>query len=267
VVCSIGIDHVDWLGHTAEEIGREKAGIFRAGRPAVLGSPDMPRSVYATIDSLGARAVRPGHDYQVRAHAAGWDFHGGDVHLRELPPPALRGELQRQNAATALAALVALLGPEFNAVLPRDTVAHALREARIRGRFQIVKPAGDDVEWVCDVAHNVPAAQALRANLATLPEARTLAVCAVLGDKDIAGIMATLGPAIDGWILAALAGPRAVATGELAARLPTGARLLAQADDVAAACGAARAAAGPGDRIVVFGSFLTVGPALEFLGI
>jgi dihydrofolate synthase / folylpolyglutamate synthase len=268
VVCSIGIDHVDWLGSTAEAIGREKAGIFRAGRPAVLGSADMPRSVYAAIEALGARAVIPGRDYQLRARAAGWDFDCGDVHLRELPPPALRGELQLGNAATALAALVALLGQDFNKVLPTETVARALREVRIRGRFQSRAPAHEgDVEWILDVAHNVPAAEALRANLATLPKARTLAVCAVLGDKDIAGILAAMAPAIDGWVLAGLQGPRAVATRELAARLPAGATLLAQADDVVAACRAARAAASPGDRIVVFGSFLTVGPALEFLGI
>jgi dihydrofolate synthase/folylpolyglutamate synthase len=89
----------------------------------------------------------------------------------------------------------------------------------------------------------------------------------VLGDKDVAGIAATLAPAIDGWVLAGLAGPRALSTQELAARLPARAKIIAQASDVAGACRAARAAAAPGDRILVFGSFLTVGPALEFLGI
>ncbi len=261
VVTSIGIDHVEWLGHSAEEIGREKAGIFRAGKPAVLGSADMPRSVFEVIAALASVPVIPGRDYHARIHADGWDFQADGFRLDKLPPPALAGQQQTGNAATALAALV-MAG--FGARLSRDVVARALREVRIRGRFQVVP---GEVEWVLDVAHNVPAAEGLRANLASLPPRRTLAVCGVLGDKDIAGILAVLAPAIDAWALAALEGPRAVPASEIAARLPAGATIVAQDGDVAAACRAARAAATPGDRIVVFGSFLTVGPALDFLGI
>jgi dihydrofolate synthase/folylpolyglutamate synthase len=120
---------------------------------------------------------------------------------------------------------------------------------------------------VLDVAHNVPAADVLRANLARLPRSRTLAVCGVLGDKDIAGVLRSTSPVVDAWVLAELQGSRAVSTRELASHLPAGAKIVTHAADVAAACHAARAAASPGDRIVVFGSFLTVGPALEFLGI
>jgi dihydrofolate synthase/folylpolyglutamate synthase len=124
-----------------------------------------------------------------------------------------------------------------------------------------------EIEWLLDVAHNVPAAEGLRDNLASLPPARTLAVCGILADKDIAGILGAMAPAIDGWVLAALDGPRAVSTQELASKLPGKASLLGEGANVAEACAIARAAARPGDRIVVFGSFLTVGPALEFLGI
>ena len=261
VVTSIGIDHVDWLGHTAEEIGREKAGIFRARRPAVLGAADMPRSVFDAIEALDSKAIIPGRDFHARVRADGWDFEAEGVRLDNLPLPALAGQQQPGNAATALAALTCA---GFGAQLDHDTVARALREVRIRGRFQVVP---GDVEWVLDVAHNVPAAEGLRANLASLPPRRTVAVCGVLGDKDIAGILAVLAPAIDSWVLAALEGPRAVPASEIAARLPAGARIVAQEKDVAAACRAARAAAASGDRIVVFGSFLTVGPALDFLGI
>ena len=261
VVTSIGIDHVDWLGHTAEEIGREKAGIFRAGKPAVLGSPDMPSSVFDAIEKLGSIAVVPGRDYHARMNAGGWDFESDGLRLDNLPWPALAGHQQLGNAAAAIAALA---HAGFGAQLSRDTVSRALRDVRIRGRFQIVP---GDVEWVLDVAHNVPAAEGLRANLASLPPRRTLAVCGVLGDKDIAGILAVLAPAIDSWVLVALEGPRAVPASDIAARLPAGATIVAQEADVAGACRAARAAARPGDRIVVFGSFLTVGPALDFLGI
>ena len=261
VVTSIGIDHVDWLGHTRDEIGREKAGIFRAARPAVLGSADMPDSVHEYIEALGARPVVPGIDYTVTAHDDTWDFACGAFQLRALPRPALAGRHQLGNAATALAALVhAGLADE----LTHTNVARALRDTRIRGRFQILP---GEVEWVFDVAHNVPAAEGLRDNLAALPRRRTLAVCGVLGDKDVAGITQVLAPAFDAWILAALEGPRAVSPHELLARLPPGAVVLGAEKDVASACRAARAAAVAGDRIVVFGSFLTVGPALEFLGI
>jgi dihydrofolate synthase/folylpolyglutamate synthase len=261
VVTSIGIDHVDWLGHTADEIGREKAGIFRAGRPAVLGSSDMPRSVFDAIEAIGSVAVIPGRDYRTRVRPDGWDFEARGVRLENLPPPALAGTQQPGNAATALAALVSA---GLGARLEHEVVARALRTVHIRGRFQVVP---GEVEWVLDVAHNVPAAEGLRANLASLPPRRTVAVCGVLGDKDIAGILAVLAPAIDSWVLTTLEGARAVPASEIAARLPAGAEVVALENDVAAACRAARGAAQSGDRIVVFGSFLTVGPALDFLGI
>jgi dihydrofolate synthase/folylpolyglutamate synthase len=261
VVCSIGMDHVEWLGHTLEDIGREKAGIFRAGRPAVLGSADMPRSVFTAIETLGARALIPGRDFQWHDAGGSWDFECGALRLTGLPYPAMRGRLQLANAATALAAYSA---DESGNALTQDIAARALRETRVRGRFQ-VHPG--EVEWVLDVAHNVPAAEALRDNLAALPRRRTLAVAGILGDKDIAGIVTTLAPAIDGWILAALDSPRAVDTRTLASSLPPGSHVIAQATDVPSACRLARDASRPGDRIVVFGSFHTVGPALEFLGI
>jgi dihydrofolate synthase/folylpolyglutamate synthase len=259
VVTSIGIDHVDWLGHSAAEIAREKAGIFRAGRPAVLGSADLPRSLFDVIDAVQARACLPGRDFRVSAHDGHWDFEAGALQLRGLPRPALAGHLQMTNAATALAALVcAGFSPD------QAAISRALRETRIRGRFQVIP---GEIEWVLDVAHNVLAAEGLRANLASLPPRRTHAVCGVLGDKDIAGITAAIAPAIDTWILAGLEGPRAISPRDLESRLPSGAVVIAREAGVAAACRTALAAASPGERILVFGSFLTVGPALEFLGI
>src|SRR5262249_43454219 len=133
------------------------------------------------------------------------------------------------------------------------------------GRFQRIP---GEVEWILDVAHNVPAAEILRDNLRHLPRARrTLAVCGILGDKDIRGITSRLAADVDAWILASLGGARAVSTAQLAEALPPHASVLAQTHDVAEACRVARAAARPGERVLVFGSFLTVGPALEFLGI
>jgi len=262
VVCSIGLDHVDWLGDSLEQIGREKAGIFRAGRPAVLGSAAMPRSVWTVIDELGAQPVAPGSQYQVRMRGEQWDFEYGALRLRGLPMPALSGAHQVDNAAAALAAIAA---GGFGISLDHAGVAAALRQARIAGRFQRIP---GEVEWILDVAHNVPAAETLRDNLRGLPRTgRTIAVCGILGDKDIRGITQTLAAEIDAWILVSLEGPRAVNTQQLAAHLPPQASVLQHAAGVADACRTALLAARPGDRLLVFGSFLTVGPALEFLGL
>jgi dihydrofolate synthase/folylpolyglutamate synthase len=259
VVCSIGLDHADWLGNTLEQIGREKAGIFRHARPAVLGSADLPDSVFRAIEEIGARAVMPGRDYHARAHAKGWDFDYGDCTLHDLPMPALAGIHQLGNAATALAALRNLGVP-----LTHANVSAGLRDVTLAGRFQRI--AGE-VEWILDVAHNVPAACGLASNLRALPRARTIGVAGILGDKDIRGITAALATEIDDWILVTLEGARAVPTPELERRLPQGARVLAHAADVATGCRMAREAARPGNRILVFGSFLTVGPALQFIGL
>ena len=262
VVCSIGLDHVDWLGDSVEQIGREKAGIFRPGRPAVLGLAPMPMSVWKVIDELGARPVAPGQQYNVCQHGDTWDFDCGELHLQDLPLPALAGEHQVGNAATALAAIVA---GGFDVRLDHARVAAALGSVHLAGRFQRIP---GEVEWILDVAHNVPAAETLRDSLRRLPRVRrTLAVCGILGDKDIRGIMSKLAGEVDAWILASLGGARAVSTEQLAEALPPHASVLAQTHDVAEACRMARAAARPGERVLVFGSFLTVGPALEFLGI
>jgi len=263
VVTTVDLDHQDWLGDDRDSIGREKAGIFRAGRPAVLGSTALPRSVFEEIERVGARALQIGRDFHVRSTGASarWEFDCGHVTLRELPAPALTGAPQLANAATALAALSS---GSFGITLDAERTGRALRSVSVPGRFQIVP---GEVEWVLDVAHNVPAAAVLVDSLRLLPKRRTIAVCGILADKDVAGIAATLAADVDVWIPATLSGPRALSRDELARRLPAGARVDAHAGDVASACRRARTLANPGDRIVVFGSFLTVGPALEFLGI
>ncbi len=262
VVCSIGLDHMDLLGDSLDDIAREKAGIFRRGRPAVIGDQDVPEALRSAAAQAGARSVAAGREFHVRDHGGSWGFELGALRLSPLPDPAIRGLHQRGNAATALAA-ISCAG--FERLLAHDTVSQALRDVRLRGRFQVVP---GEREWVFDVAHNVPAAEALSRNLRTLRPARcTIAVCGILGDKDIAGITSALRDDIDAWILVELEGPRAITAQELKARLPAGARVIAHEVSPASACHRAREVAQRGDRILVFGSFLTVGPALEFLGI
>jgi dihydrofolate synthase / folylpolyglutamate synthase len=278
VLASIGFDHRDWLGDTLELIGAEKAGIFRAGRQAVLGSADMPDSVFARLAELAVRPWIVGRDFSWQQSGARWSYQGLALRLTDLPPSALAGAIQYRNAATALAAIEALGMPGAReavqalcaklAPLDAGRVAAALAQVRLAGRFQIVP---GEVEWILDIAHNEPAARVLAAQLAARPlprGARTLAVVGVLKDKDAAAIAAALCGQIGHWIACALPGPRGGGAAELAARLalPAGTEV-ELAESVASGCERARREARPGDRVVVFGSLHTVGPALEWLRI
>jgi dihydrofolate synthase / folylpolyglutamate synthase len=278
VVCSVGFDHRDWLGQTLEEIGTEKAGIFRAARPAVLGTARMPASVYSAIERLGAKPVVAERDFTWRVQPAAngegrWSYQGQRLRLADLPPPALAGSIQYRNASTALAALEALAadgersatGEQVVAALAPRTVAAALRRVRLAGRFQIVP---GPVEWILDIAHNPPAAEVLATQLEERPcQGRTLAVVGILGDKDAPAIGAALAPAVARWFLCSLEGPRGIAAAELARRLQAVVHQPTLAGSVREGCEAARAAARAGDRVVVCGSFHAVGPALEWLGV
>ena len=266
VLCSVGMDHRDWLGDTLESIGMEKAGIFRAGRPAVLGSPDMPASVYAAISRLGARALIAERDFSWSldagppAPAASWDYHGLMIELSALPAPALAGAIQYRNAAGALAALESLPAPR---ALRHEAAATALRAVRLPGRFQIVP---GPIEWILDVAHNEPAAAVLAQNLrARACAGRTWAVCSILRDKDVEAIGRVLEGLIDRWILCSLDQPRGSSASELALRLGRAAREPLLAPCVEEGCALARERAQPGDRVIVFGSFAVVGSALQWL--
>lgn len=260
VVVSVGLDHVEWLGPDVESIGREKAGIFRAGRPAVCGMPQPPRSLVEVAAGLGAPLRLPGRDFDLKHRADGtWDYVDARGRLEGLPPPALEGVAQAGNAAAAIAAL-----RELSARLPLapSAIERGLREVRLPGRFQ--RTAGrDGVEWVFDVAHNPDAAAVLAANLARHPvRGRTLAVCGVLADKDVAGVLAPLRACVDQWLAATTAGARGLRDEELVLRAGAAGVAMRAAGTVPEAMRRAAAEARPGDRVVVFGSFLTVGPAL-----
>jgi dihydrofolate synthase/folylpolyglutamate synthase len=264
VICSIGFDHRDWLGDTLEAIGREKAGIFRAGRPAVLGTAEVPESVYAAARSLACplRIAERDFHWEVLADG-GWSYRDGAGSLAGLPAPALAGRIQYRNAATALAAWRALPGI---ASADAAVAARALRTARIAGRLQIVP---GEVEWVLDVAHNEPAAAVLAAELRALPRReRCIAVVGVLGDKDMAAIAAHLDPLVDHWVFCGIAAePRGLGAAALRARAGNLRGRSELADSIAAGCARARGLARAGDRVLVFGSHHAVGPALEWLGL
>jgi len=252
VLTSVGIDHVDYLGPDRESIGREKAGIFRAGRPAVIAEPDPPHSVR---DAQGEKLFL-GKDFSYEAEAGQWSYTGPNGKRAGLAYPALRGIIQLRNASAALCALDALKLP-----IAMQEIRNGLASVALPGRFQVL-PGRPQV--ILDVAHNPQAAHALAENLATsgfAPE--TYAVCGMLKDKDIAGVLRELAPRITRWHLATLPAPRGATADELAARLENASvkRFASPADALAAALGSA----GENDKIVVFGSFLTVGEVIAWL--
>jgi dihydrofolate synthase/folylpolyglutamate synthase len=266
VVVSVGLDHMEYLGPDTESIGREKAGIFRAGRPAVYGTPAPPQSVRDCAAALGAALRVRDEDFAAQSTGPGtWDFVvAGRVVHAALPLPALAGPIQQANAATALAALDAL-APRLT--VSRDAVVAGLRSVRLPGRFQRVVDARG-FEWVFDVAHNPAAAATLAKSLQAAPvPGQTLAVCGMLGDKDVPGVVGSLARAVDLWFAASSEGPRAIADVELGRRALAAGVEMTPAGEVPAALARAAATARPGDRIVVLGSFHTVGPALANLGV
>jgi dihydrofolate synthase/folylpolyglutamate synthase len=272
VVCSIGFDHRDYLGESLEQIGAEKAGIFRSGRPAVLSTPDMPESVYSTIQRLGARAVVAERDFSWQVESregripagdgARWSYRGTRIALSNLPVSALAGSIQYRNASASLAAIESL---EAGYALNEQTVSEALRNVRLAGRFQVVP---GPVEWILDIAHNEPAARVFAEHVRerALPDGgHTIAVVGILADKDAREIAAALEPLVDHWILCSLPGARGSSASDLAQRLRLHPDDVTLATSVEEGCEVARATAVPGDRVIVFGSVYTVGPALQWL--
>ncbi len=273
LLTGIALDHMDWLGPDRESIGFEKAGIFRAGKPALCADPQPPQSVLDHAVAIGADLRLIGRDFgfeRPSAEAAEnrlqwrwWCRHDGVLQKRALAYPGLRGPTQLYNAALALAALDAIadrLPVTMQAIRP------GLIETELAGRFQVIpgKPA-----VVLDVGHNPQAVKVLADNLSNMGFFnRTYAVLGMLSDKDIAGALAPLRGRVDYWHLATLEGPRgtpAARLAEIIAAEHLGGEIYCH-DTPQQAMQAARSAADESDRILAFGSFHTVAGALQALG-
>lgn len=256
VLTSVGIDHVDYLGSSREEIGREKAGIFRAGRPAICGDRSPPETVEQRAGEIGAELWRIGRDFDFALHDSQWDYLGRSESRRALAHPALRGRFQIGNATVALATIEAL-GRRLP--VPMGAVRAGLATVEWPARFQVL-PGRPTV--VLDVAHNPHAAHVLAECLGSMGyHPVTIAVLGMLGDKDIAGVVAEMKPRIDRWCIAPLVSPRAGPIAALRAVLESAG---VDPDSICECAGPeqafarARGIAAEADRIVVFGSFLTV---------
>ena len=268
VVTTVALDHTDWLGEDRESIGFEKAGIFRAGRPALCADPQPPHSLLDHAAAIGADLRLIGRDFgferdrENRLQWRWWCRSGDRIVRRSLAYPGLRGPAQLYNAAVALAALDALAG---RLPVTMQAIRPGLIETELTGRFQVIpgKPA-----IVLDVGHNPQAIRVLADNLAGMGFFdRTHAVVGMLGDKDIAGALAPLAGKVDVWHAATLGGPRGTTAEALAGIIATGGLggTVVCHPSPEAAMRAARGGAGESDRIAVFGSFYTVAGALQAL--
>ncbi|MEI7366887.1 bifunctional tetrahydrofolate synthase/dihydrofolate synthase [Pectobacterium sp. 1950-15] len=250
VVTSIAIDHTDWLGNDRESIGREKAGIFRQGRPAVVGEPDMPGTIADVAAEKGALLRRRGRDWDYSVQRETWSWQDKQRELSRLPLP----NVPLANAATALAAL------HYSSLnVSEDAIRQGLRHAILPGRFQTVQ---ESPRLILDVAHNPHAAAYLANRLAALPTTGKIrAVVGMLSDKDIAGTLAHLTPLVDEWYCAPLEGPRGATAQQIAEHLTRSQSF----PDVVAAWQQAMSEAAEQDVVIVCGSFHTVAHVMEAL--
>jgi dihydrofolate synthase / folylpolyglutamate synthase len=263
VITSIDVDHVEFLGPDRESIGREKAGIMRSRRPVIVSDPMPPASLLDEARRIGAELRLAGRDFRHSGDRQQWAWSGRDTRFGGLGYPALRGANQLLNASGALAAFEAL---RERLPISAQAVRTGLASVELPGRFQVI--AGQPA-LVLDVAHNPHAVAALAQNLDQMGFfPRTHAVFGAMRDKDIDRILGLLAPLVDAWHFTDLPAPRAARAAELAERFAAVAGAAAAVTSAThtspqEALAAALAAADPADRIVVFGSFYTVGGVLE----
>lgn len=239
LITNVSLDHCDWLGDDVESIAAEKAGIMRSGKPAVFADDNVPNVIRLHAKEIGAQLILP----QIPD---------------DLPRLGLAGEFQRRNAAGVLALLEA--AGLTDAVEPQ-LVAEVLPKVSVAGRSQRLSLKG--VECLIDVAHNPAAATVLGESLGADPR-RTTAIVGVLDDKDLDGILKPLAPHISRWVAVTADSPRAISAAELSRRIANDCdKACLTAESMADALEYARRGAAENDRILITGSFFTVGPALR----
>ncbi len=268
VITSIDLDHTEYLGPDRESVGREKAGIMRAGRSVVVSDPMPPASLAARAAEIGADLRQLGRDFTYSGDRQQWQWSGRERRFSGMAYPALRGVNQLLNAAGVLAAYEVLYE---RLPISAQAVRNGLAMVELPGRFQVV--AGQP-NLVLDVAHNPHAVAALAQNLDQMGFfPRTHAVFGAMADKDLAGIFQKMAPLVDSWHFCDLELPRAAKSESLLAEFetlrasgaikpPVDLSLRVHANP-AEALAAAALGADPADRILVFGSFFTVGGVLK----
>ena len=261
IVTSVAMDHLDYLGNTRELIAAEKAHIYRQGRPAICGDPEPPQALVDYALTLGADLWRFGRDFSYHGDRQQWAYSGRRVRRTSLPYPSLRGANQLLNASGALAALETL-APRLP--VSQQAVRHGLLTVQLPARFQVLpgRPA-----IILDVAHNPHAAAVLAHNLDMMGfYPQTHAVFGMLRDKDIGSVVAKVADRIDHWHVAPTTGARGAAAADIAQHIRRCGGQATEHPNFAAALASAREHAQPDDRILAFGSFLSVAEVLRAIG-
>ena len=260
---SIGIDHTDWLGDDIETIAVEKAGIFRANKPAIYGSLKMPQSISKVAKEKNAQLLVAGKDYLYQGIGQNyWQIMAPAMRYTDLPVPALKGAYQLQNAATAIVALQQLAN---SIEVDEKSIHQGLQQVALKGRYQCLQ---HNPRVLVDVAHNAQAAKALAELLSDDPvEGKTYAIIATLADKAVGDVVNIMSTQVDEWFTAGLNVARGL-DADLIAKVVnehcTDAKLTSH-NDVACACKDALQKMSDKDRLIIFGSFYTVAQATTFL--
>ena len=262
LITALGIDHVEWLGGTRESIAREKAGIMRAGKPAVCSDPAVPADLIEIAAGLAAPLELLGQSFQFDDAGDSWSWRSGDRIIDNLPMPNLFGRYQLRNAAGALK-VAELLSDRYP--VDEDHIRGALVSIKLRGRFERIPGT---IEHILDVAHNGQAIRAFVETLKVLPAApRTHLLLGMRKGKDHESAVQALSPVVDVWHLATLGVAHGATSGELeivVKRNGAGQQCVCH-DTVEGGYEAMLAAAEPGDRVIVIGSFVTVGSVMKKL--
>jgi dihydrofolate synthase/folylpolyglutamate synthase len=269
IVTSIDLDHQEFLGDTREAIGFEKAGVYRANKPAILGDANPPVSLVQHAQNINAQLSQIQQDFGYQLSQSGWQFIAHGVVRYTLPLPALKGDYQLSNAACAVAAVESL---QLKLPVAAAAITNALRQVKLSGRFQLVQTKPN---VILDVAHNPHAAKALAINLkqSRVKTGQVLAVFAMLADKDMSGVITALMGEIDVWYVASIDHVRGASATQLAAHI-SGINPKARIQLFDTAVEAFKQACidietcndvNENDKIAVFGSFFTVSAVMQVL--
>lgn len=258
IVASISLDHLDWLGDNRESIGYEKAGVYRANKPAICGDPNPPHRLVEYANHIGAKFFGINKDFFYQSDVDSWSWGSENTQYQRLPIPILKC----QNAASSLMAVECL---QDRLKVSEGAIKKGLKEATLAGRFEFFsKP----VKGVFDVAHNPDSARCLAEQLEKIQfPAKKMAVIGMLKDKDIPGTIEPLLSHIDAWFVAGLEVDRAANPKDIVAHLKaSGVKNYYDFETVSEAFKqAVRVCSHSEDRIIVFGSFHTVAAVQEVL--
>ena len=262
IVTTVDLDHMDYLGHTREAIGFEKAGIYRTEKTSICGDFDPPQSLIKHAELIHADLKIIGKDFGYEAHHDSFDFLIDSTFVMNLPLPKLQGDFQLANATNALMAVKAM---EDKLPLTEISIQKGITLTLLPGRFQEVKKMPS---LILDVAHNPQAARSLSHNLKThVVPGKTIAVFSILKDKDIFGVINELNLDIDDWFIAEIQNERAASIENISntiQKINPSAHIEAF-KNIQEAYQFASKEVTRNDRIIVFGSFFTVADIMKII--